>query len=399
VPTPLGGTINITTPNTILSQKGGLIVGTGGGSVAQLTPDVDGTTLVANSASATGVAWTAYGSPNFVINGGFDIWQRGTAVASIGSNNNIHYLADRWCSNGYQDTRMQRIALGYQNANLNSQYAMRNSSSTTAQISFGTRIRSSQKIESVNSYLLAGKTVTVSYWVKFSAATISSSTATPYNNWGSTLDYYTTTTDANHDTVLPDSQSVFTLTNGTFPTTWTKVSYTATIPTGVNNVGISFGFDGLGSTASADTAYYDLAQVQLEIGSVATPFRRTGGTLQGELAACQRYYWSLSGNIQQSASVSGNSVATNFAFPVQMRAIPTVITNMTGSNYFTTASPWLWVQLGVAPCSLSTGTVTVSTQATNQQVVLFTNTGTFNPTPNGFQINGVSFYLNASAEL
>ena len=288
----------------------------------------------------TGGAVAPYvGYKNFVINGGFDIWQRGTAVASIGSNNNIHYLADRWCSNGYQDTRMQRIALGYQNANLNSQYAMRNSSSTTAQISFGTRIRSSHKIESVNSYLLAGKTVTVSYWVKFSAATISSSTATAYGNWAGNLDYYTTTTDGNHDTVLPDSQSTFNypFTNGTFPTTWTKVSYTATIPTGVNNVGVSFGFDNLGNTASADTAYYDLAQVQLEIGSVATPFSRAGGTLSGELQACQRYFEksydiaTALGTAEEVMSIWGQAntadttlISGAVQFKVTKRATPTI---------------------------------------------------------------------------
>ena len=293
---------------------------------AQLTSTVEQNTGGAVSPYVAG--------KNFVINGGFDIWQRGTAVATIGSNNGVHYLADRWCSNGYQDTRMQRIALGYQNANLNSQYAMRNSSCTTAQISFGTRMRSSQKIESVNSYLLAGKTVTVSYWVKFSAATISSSTATAYGNWFGNLDYYTTTTDGNHDTVLPDSQSTanYPFTNGTFPTTWTKVSYTATIPTGVNNVGVSFGFDNLGNTASADTAYYDLAQVQLEIGSVATPFSRAGGTLSGELQACQRYYWRTPQPVGSSdrISVFGTCTSTTeqrvvVQHPVPMRLAPTTI--------------------------------------------------------------------------
>ena len=295
---------------------------------------------------------------NAIINGGFDIWQRGTAVTQVGSANGINYLADRWTPNGYQDTRMQRITLGYQNANLNAPYAMRNSSSTTAQISYGTRIRCSQKIESSNSYLLAGKTVTVSYWVKFSAATISSSTATPYNNWYSSLDYYTTTTDGTMISTLPDSNfASYPFTNGTFPTTWTKVSYTATIPTGVNNVGLAFGFDGLGNTASADTAYYDLAQVQLELDSVATPFSRAGGSIGGELALCQRYYvQSYGGDSITTANYTSTNAYGVFRFPVTMRTTPTIgfsaTSNMTVYSNGAGASPSAVVNGNIATSSV-----------------------------------------------
>jgi hypothetical protein len=59
-PISLGGTVNITTPNTILSQKGDLIVASSLGTATNLPVGADGTTLVANSASATGVAWRGF---------------------------------------------------------------------------------------------------------------------------------------------------------------------------------------------------------------------------------------------------------------------------------------------------------------------------------------------------
>jgi hypothetical protein len=318
---------------------------------------------------------------NKIINGDFGIWQRGISFVNP---NFSDYLADRFRMINY-DTKptsatisQQPFTTGTCPAGYESAFFFRSTITTvgtTTQYDFG------QYIEDVRTF--AGQTATVSFWAK------SDSTRTQQLFVGRNIG----AGGSNPGTVTGGGN--FTTTNAwqrfTFVTTWSPLTG-ATIGTNSNIYAFI-------RQACASGSVLDLWGFQIEAGSVATPFTTATGTFQGELAACQRYYWSLSGNIQQSASVSGNSVVTNFAFPVQMRTTPTVITNMTGSNYFTTASPWLWVQLGIAPCSLSTGTVTVLTIATNQQVALCTNTGTFNPTPNGFQINGTSFYLNASAEL
>jgi hypothetical protein len=81
------------------------------------------------------------------------------------------------------------------------------------------------------------------------------------------------------------------------------------------------------SFVSQDTtanSYLDLADIQLEAGSVATPFeRRPYGT---ELALCQRYYWKfeLNGTVIQSSMLRPDGVRT-FYIPFQqtMRATPT----------------------------------------------------------------------------
>jgi hypothetical protein len=87
-------------------------------------------------------------------------------------------------------------------------------------------------------------------------------------------------------------------------------------------------------------ATFYITGVQLEVGSVATPFeRRPYGT---ELSLCQRYFVKIAGGA--SDQIIGNAyyntstnVGSVIKFPTTMRSAPTV-TVVTGTNYFTTAN-------------------------------------------------------------
>jgi hypothetical protein len=98
---------------------------------------------------------------------------------------------------------------------------------------------------------------------------------------------------------------------------------------GLANVEVEF-------TASGGTR--TLGFVQLEAGTVATPFRRNGSTAQAELAACQRYFIAIpiSGlmiaNPYFTVGLSGGGQYSMTSLPVSMRVAPPTITNSGGST-------------------------------------------------------------------
>ena len=258
------------------------------------------------------------GFRNAIINGNFDIWQRGTSHSSNGIGS-----ADRWrlsLSTTTGSLTRTTFTLGQTDVPGEPTYFAKVVINSVAGASnFGNL---QQYIEDVRTF--AGQQVTISFWAKADATrSMSVDFAQNFGTGGS------------------PSASVTGIgaTKVTLTTSWQKITVTANIP---SIAGKTLGSDGnsfmtqrlwfdAGSSFNSATdslgqqsGTFDIAQVQVEAGPVATPFeRRPIGT---ELALCQRYYFKASGLLTRGFNYSSvtNDVFVSYQLPVTMRAAPTL---------------------------------------------------------------------------
>ena len=159
----------------------------------------------------------------------------------------------------------------------------------------------------------ANQTVTVSFWAKADAArTINLFLAQNFGSGGS-------------------ASVITSLTGHSVTTSWARYSTTVAVPSiSGKTVGTSSFLQLTMSFPVNVIETIDIWGVQLEAGSVATPFTTASGTIGGELALCQRYYVRNTGGDAYSHIGQGIANATNQAYiemklPVQMRVVPTSI--------------------------------------------------------------------------
>jgi len=253
---------------------------------------------------------------NAIINGNFDFWQRGTSFTNP-SSTSTSYSADRW--NSYRAGFATGITTTQQNPGLTGfQYnvrVQRNSGDTSTAV-----LTLQQSLETRTSLPFAGQTVVVSFYARAGAnfsstsnllnATLTTGTGTDQSNVGG----YT-------GSATPINTSV------TLTTSWQRFSVSGTLATNTNE--ISFGFNATPTGTAGANDYFEVTGVQLELGFVATSFSRAGGTIQGELAACQRYYWRSNGGLygRQGVGIASSTTSASILvnLPITMRIIPTTI--------------------------------------------------------------------------
>jgi hypothetical protein len=256
------------------------------------------------------VPTTQTGFRNVLINGDMKIDQRrsGSSFNVPGAGGVYTYATDRWFaySSNTQALTQRLYASGYY-------YTRIAVNSSLTALTLG------QRIESINSYHLAGKTVTLSFRMSSTASSIT---------WAAS---YANTADTFGTQASP---TVTSITSGTVTPTSSFANYSVTFSIPSNaTTGLQITF----TTASEFGINLELTNVQLELGSAATPFeQRSVGT---ELSLCQRYYQtSFAGsgvapghnasgngiiyNPGVSGGISGN-IYTNIRFPF-MRVSPAV---------------------------------------------------------------------------
>lgn len=233
------------------------------------------------------------GFRNRIMNGGFDIWQRGTVF------NNFNIVAaDRWgigsaaAPSGLAVTR-ESFAPGQTAVPGEPRYFIR-----IAQNDNNTILR--QEIEDVRTF--AGKQITYSFWIKANAPVNASLHLVQRFGAAGSADV----------AILATALAV--------TSEWQKMEATVNVPSiSGKTIGDGSAFSVRISLTGSVTI--EIANVQLEEGPVATPFEVKPPGF--ELALCQRYYVATAKS-GSAWAVSPSDIVTSVLLPVTMRVPPTV---------------------------------------------------------------------------
>jgi hypothetical protein len=325
----------------------------------------DGTgnlSVPAETGTVVTTASPSLGRRNLIINGAMQVAQRGTSATGV--NTNGYRTVDRWTTNmnsgGGTWTVTQESSGGVSGFPYSTKIEC---TTATGTLSGTEKARWEYRPEGQDLKLLKwgtsdAETITISFWVKSNKTgtytweinnydgtttnhickqyTIDAADTWEYKTLTVVGDTGVSTRNTNgtgsnmyfHLVAGPDLQS------GTLATSW-AVSTNANRAAGNVNLGDTVG------------NYWQITGVQLEVGSVATPFEhRSYGE---ELAACQRYYTTLGQGILSSLPVIfgmtfGNRTADvmyQADFPVTMRDTPNITIGSSGSGAGTASTSYV----------------------------------------------------------
>ena len=275
--------------------------------------NITGTLPAISGANLTGISTTpADGSitqaklnfpvanKNLLINGNFSINQRGGVNTAINT-----YALDRWRSYGgplgFTISQQNNASNGSLSSSRNAIRVARNSGDSQTN---NTGI--AQGVETLGCQGIAGTQMTLSFFARKGADF--SSNVLKY------IIFFGQGTDDNPVGMTSQTNSS---SNATLATTFTKYTKTVTVPANTSQITVAFAFDPTGTAGSND--WFEIAECQLERGSVATSFEhRPHGQ---ELALCKRYCQKFDG-LKINARMNGSTNSDGYwQFPT-MRATP-----------------------------------------------------------------------------
>ena len=331
------GVLTVTAPNTSTDRT--ITLPDSSGTILDSTSTLDATKLsgnlpALNASSLTNVPKdvTVGGRKNMIINGDFNIWQRGSSATAFTNSNT--FLTDRFYSRntGYGASTQEKSTDTPDGHSNSIKFVC-----TSAGGSFGAGdyVRMHQEIEGYNIVgtkfgTASAKSLTLSFWVKSS---ITGTNSIGIYNGAANKSFVSEYTVSSANTWEKKTISISAITSGTwsidntaelrlsFPMGSGSTYTTSTLDTWLDDFKFS-------STNYIDTfgtlnATIQFAGVQLELGSTATDFEyRSYGE---ELALCQRYYQNVSKHIVLTGYQNGYSqilVTHNLCCP--LRAAPSV---------------------------------------------------------------------------
>ena len=311
--------------------------------------------------SRSAITSDGYYSPNYIINGAFDIWQRGTSFTNPGAVFTCDRFKSQTGSNAYSITQVSSsLPNGFRYG------VQQQATGSNSFMALGTQI------EYANFANTLGGSVTFSFYAK-----------ALNSNAGSTLITIRVRSSSTIDAAVFGSGTTLTTQSFNISTSWARYSFTIPAATWTGLGAVSFEYE-CGSVVSGDG--FQTTGWQLEEGAVATPFRRNANSLQGELAACMRYYWR--GEIYGGGAIGGgtsNVPIVAFMYPVEMRITPSMAwvsggTAMDGS-------------VDIAIASLNSA----RSQTTHGTELLFNSVSNFSGNTHGCTVRGA--IMQFSAEL
>ena len=311
---------------------------------------------------------------NAIINGNFDIWQRGTSFTSSG------YWADRWRGEvgGGATISRQSFTVGQTDVPNNPKYYLRHDR-TTAASADNTVLE--QRIEGVRTF--AGKTITVAFYAKAGAAkTLKADVLQNFGSGGS----------ASSDVTVTAQDVALT-------TSWQRFTLTFSVPS-ISGKTLDGDDDYLAirirEVSSYGTFTVDFAQFQVNAGSIALPFQPR--SYADELRLCQRYYVKITGSLYVGLAFGWafSTTQSGMALP-----LPVVMRTSSASGGYSALSDFQLI------CNGSSNTVTsISFTDLNFDIPGSSMKGMYVRTASGLTSNhpvtmktGNSGYLYVDAEL
>lgn len=255
---------------------------------------------------------------NKVINGKFDIWQRGAGTFSADGAS-----ADRWVlalSGATAGVTRQSFTVGQTDVPNNPDYFLRLAVTTG-----DNSCRIETRIEDVTES--SSETFTISFYAKGTNPAGGSLDVIGRQEFGS---------GGSAGVIVTAGSIVLT-------TSWQKFSKTftyASVAGKTIGAGNWYGIDIRQPISDTGTAAWtlDISNVQLENGSTASPFQTASGSIGGELALCQRYYYrsiagTTTGDFAQGQVTSVTNVNCVLQLPVTMRTATATIDYPAMSNF------------------------------------------------------------------